>query len=656
MRTFIGDMNTTVWNGKEKKASLVLGCYVEYDSGYNYFFENIDDFMSFTIQQEGNFFFHDLERFYGNFITEWLLKNGYSFGKETTAPENLNAFVVGEAYNFTVFTNSPQGYKIQNFFDTKKYLRETIPEIGKSVGLVAGNLRKFVYGDKFKITNSDKEILKMNCLIIKKALKKYGFVEAYENRIYSIGNYALQHLLYDKTDLELNRIDEFSPTKKPKGYKGTYTTKRFVRYQQETIRATKPKRFSFKNKQGAAHYKEILKAIQQVKRELSNAKIAGEIKKLEKEAAQLEKYRQMHAQYILRNERNVLGRDSYKGGFVYVNPRYRNQWIERPGITLDNNADYSYQLATKKLPKDYIDKVSSLEEFKKKYDTENHLYLAKVRKVRAKVKEGRIPVIKLRDEEPQKQLASLNQIRWQSISDEINFSTVLAQPDFEYLLENYDIQELQYELLVLTVDYELMEKASRYITYWNNKKIEAKKARDLFTYSESKAMLNTPIGYMGVKKNGGRSNTTNSYVCVASFINSYARVETARIANLIGLDYFCYSAVDSIHMILPDSCLSKGKYDTKKTLNFLTSLGIRVDSFELGAWKVEKAWNKAKFIGANCYGEREINGQWTSTISGYKNQVPIDDFATGFKGQQEMATKVEGGSLLLPVPFYIFDL
>jgi len=36
MKTFIGDMNTTIWNGKEKKASLVLGCYVEYDSSYNY--------------------------------------------------------------------------------------------------------------------------------------------------------------------------------------------------------------------------------------------------------------------------------------------------------------------------------------------------------------------------------------------------------------------------------------------------------------------------------------------------------------------------------------------------------------------------------------------------------------------------------------------
>lgn len=656
MRTFIGAMNTSSYNGSDKKTSLVLGCYVEYDSGYNYFFENIDDFMSFTLQQEGNFFFHDLERFYGNFITEWLLKNGYSFGKETTAPENLNAFVVGEAYNFTVFTNTEQGYKIQNFFDTKKYLRESIADIGKSVGLSANSHRKFVFGEKIDIKDQDKEALKTDCLIIKEALRKYGFIEAYENRIYSIGNYALQHLLYDKKELELQRIEEFSPTKKPKGYKGTYTTKRFVRYQQETIRATKPKRFSFKNKQGAAHYKEILKAIQQVQKELANARIAGEIKTLEKELAQLEKYRQMHAQYILRNERNVLGRDSYKGGFVYVNPKYRNKWIEKKGITLDSNADYAYQLATKKLPKDYIDKVSSLDEFNEKYNPEEYLYLAKVRKVKAKVKKGRIPVIKLRDEEPQKQLASLNQIRWQSISDEINFSTVLAQPDFEYLLENYDIQELKYELLVLTVDHELMEKSSRYITYWNDKKIEAKKQKDLFTYSESKAMLNTPIGYMGVKKNGGRSSTTNSYVCVASFINSYARVETARIANLIGLDHFCYSAVDSIHMILPDNCLTDGNYDEQKTLDFLASLGIRVDNFELGAWKIEKVWDKAKFIGANCYGEREINGQWTSTISGYKNQVPIEDFGTGFKGQQEMATKVEGGSLLLPIPFYILDV
>ena len=49
-----------------------------------------------------------------------------------------------------------------------------------------------------------------------------------------------------------------------------------------------------------------------------------------------------------------------------------------------------------------------------------------------------------------------------------------------------------------------------------------------------------------------------------------------------------------------------------------------------------------------------VNGQVQSVDIKIKFLLMILQLA--LKGQQEMATKVDGGSLLLPVPFYIFDL
>lgn len=660
MKAFIGDIEATVYNGKDLETEAWLICLSEYDSNYNHFFKSIGEAMTFvTRQHETNLFFHNLGGYDGNFITEWLEKKGYSFGGKGEKPTNPDKFVIGGKNNFTIYTQTPKGLMIQNFFDTKKFLKESVESIGKSLGLPKGETplikQKRKGKNKIKVTKDHNDYIKRDCKIIKEAMRRYGFMEAYENRIYSIGNFALQQALVGADSFKLNRIEEFEPVNKPLGWKQTYTEKRFKKYFEPSVYARSPQRFDFKYKRGVNHFKEIVSAIKELKSEISLSE-GKEKKALEKELEQLNRYREMHGNYIIRLEQNEKGRQSFKGGFIYPNPQKRNKWINQVGMTLDANSLHPYQLATQKLPKDYIDRVPDLKTFNKKYGNGDFLYLADIRRVKAKVKKECVPVVKLREEEQRANIVSgYEGIFADPIESKIDYRTVLAQPDFEYLLENYNIDVLEYSLLVLTVDYELMAKMKKHVDYWTEKKWEAKKNQDYFAYSEAKAMMNNVFGYLGVRKNKTAS-MARSYICVASFVSAYSRTMTARAVNKIGIDNFCYSAVDSIHMILPKECLTKGKFDKKKTLNHFKQLGIEIDDYKLGAWKIESIWDKAKYIGANCYGEQDIKTGWTTTISGYKRQVAMNDFKIGYKGVHELATKVKGGTLLLPTEFQILGL
>lgn len=670
MKAFIGDIESTTYNGKDLETEAWLLCLAEYDTEYKHYFVDIDQYMKFILKQEANFFFHNLSGFDSNFLLEWLVAHDYSFCKKGGQPKNVEKFVVGNNQsNFTVWTVTEQGLKVQNFFDTTKYLKQSVEEIGKSLGFPKGETPLHEHKSKFKRTQKDYKYIARDCKIVKEGMRQYGFMEAYENRIYSISNYALQCALYEVEKLDLKRIEEFEPVNKPQGYKKRYQEKRFKRFRPEGIKTTAPKRCKFKYKTGINHLKEIVKEIKEVNKELAIAVTAPEKKTLEKELAQLEKYKKMHSRFILNREQNLYGRKSFKGGFIYANPDRKNKWINQIGVTLDNNSIHPYHLKTQKLPDEYVAKAKDIKEFNKKFGSDNYVYIAVIDRVKAKVKEGCLPIVKLREDEARPFKSNYDGIWGDSVEKEIDYKTALAQPDFEYLLDNYDIEVLDYWLMVMTIDIDLSRKMEKYVDLWSSKKITAKEENDLYTYTQSKAMMNSLIGFLGVNKNqmnattsgknevkneGNSSDLAKSYICVASFINAYSRTKTARTANLIGLENFCYSAVDSIHMTLPKECLTNGNYDKVKTNAYFKKLGIKIDDYELGAWKIEKVWDKAKFIGANCYGENSIDKGWSTTISGYKRQVPMEDFKVGYKGSHLMAQKVKGGTLLVPTEYRIY--
>lgn len=666
MKAFIGDIEATVFNGKKKETRAWLICFTEYDTNYSYYFKSIDTAMDFMLKEnEANFFLHNLKSYDSNFLLEWLESKGYEFIYEKTAPKDDKRFVVGGNEknfqgHFTIYTKNHalnNGFAIQNVFDTTKYLKETVADIGKSLGLPKGKTPLIKHSNKpIKVTQEHEQYITRDNKIVKEAMKRYGFMEAYENRIYSIGNFALQQALAGHENFNLDRIDEFEAVKRPKGWKKRYATKRFKKYQHPTVKANAPKGYEFGTKRGKANYIQIEKYIEQVGKEIEQVGEGPEKKRLERDLEQLERYKIAQGNFMLRLEQNEKGRLSFKGGLIYAEPKKRNKWINRLGITLDSNSIHPYQIATQKLPNDFIDRVKNVDEFNKYYGNGDYLYLADITRVKAKVKKGRMPVVKLREEEELQQSKGYEGILSDMILSEIDYKTVLAQPDFEYLLENYDIEQLDYSLMVMDVNYDLMARLKKHIEFWFNKKKQAKEESDWFAYSEAKAMMNNVYGFLGVNKDE-KASMAKSFVCVASFISAYSRVLTANTINKIGMIDFCYSAVDSIHMILPDSCKTdSGAYDKAKTHAYFKGLGIKIDDFELGAWKIEGLWNKAKYISANCYGENDVEHGWETTISGYKEQVAMKDFKVGYKGTHNIATKVKGGTLLLPTEYRILGL
>lgn len=657
MKHYISDIESTVYDPKKKvheTEAWLLGL-TDYDTCQNRLFYNINDYMEAVLgEDEINIHLHNLKGFDANFIHEYLEKHGYVYCNRGEKPSNYLKYVCMDGrsgMSFTVYTHGEKGLYIQNFFDSKKFLPDSVANIGESLGIPKGKTPLMKEGRKVHVKPEHKAYIRQDCRIILEAYRRYGVIEAFENRIYSSGNLAIQRVMSGKIDLELTRIYEFEAINKPAGYKQTYREPRYRRFQQEAQGLPLPKKYKgvFPNKQGTAHYKAIRAEIERLKKEVKKTTDTVEKASMEFDIAQLEGYALRVAYKSFSNTKNTLGRASFKGGFIHINPKIRRKMIGKQGVTLDVNSIHPYHYSTMPLPKNYLGELDSIEEFRKRCAGRERTYIAMINRVKAKVKSDRVPIIRLREDEA---LAYENlKIGEEVIPSEIDFATTLTQPDFEYLLDNYDIEVLDYQLAVFDYDTELMAKLKAYVDYWKNAKIEARKKGDKFGYAYAKHCMNDLFGYLGVIKQG--SATTDSFVCVASFTSAYSRTYTANHINKIGFKYYCYSSVDSIHMIVPTSCLTNGKVDEKKLTKWLTNRGFKIDNDEFGAWKIDDVWTRAKFIAPNCYGKFSVKDGWNTTISGFRGQIAEKDFSVGFETTHMIATRVKGGTMLMPHKFGI---
>lgn len=150
------------------------------------------------------------------------------------------------------------------------------------------------------------------------------------------------------------------------------------------------------------------------------------------------------------------------------------------------------------------------------------------------------------------------------------------------------------------------------------------------------------------------------YCPVASFITSYARADIIRNSQAIrdytmkkyGKDYYIYSDTDSIH------CLKLSDDELKQFM--------KIDDYELGAYKVESTFVKGKYIRQKCYIEIDEEGKINSTIAGMPKRlgkyVNLDNFVSGFSikaddpqyEEKKLTYKhVKGGVILVPTDFTI---
>jgi hypothetical protein len=246
-------------------------------------------------------------------------------------------------------------------------------------------------------------------------------------------------------------------------------------------------------------------------------------------------------------------RKSYKGGFTYLNPIYKEKDVEE-GIVLDVNSLYPSVMRNAYLPFGYP--IFFEGQYK-----ESLLYPLYIQKLSCsfELKEGKIPTIQLKNN------VSFNPNEYLESSNGDIVTLTLTNIDLKLFFENYNVYDLVYH-------HGWKFKKTKglfndYVDTWSKNKIQAKKDGNRALYVTSKLLLNSLYGKFS-KNPYNRSKipylTENGeikyflgeleegkglYIPIGSFITSYAREKTIRTSQAIkdytlgkyGVDYYIYS-------------------------------------------------------------------------------------------------------------------
>lgn len=366
---------------------------------------------------------------------------------------------------------------------------------------------------------------------------------------------------------------------------------------------------------------------------------------------------------ILGHEVDKNVRESYKGGFTYLSPLYREKDVKRDIIVLDSNSMHPSHMMNDYMP------IGEPLYFQGKYE-KDPLYPLFVQRFSCsfKLKKGKIPSIQL------KHTPGYMPTEYLETTNGKIIMLTLTSVDLELFYMQYDVEdEVWHDGFKFK---QLAGLFSNYINYWITQKIEAKKNDNKALYTITKLMLNSLYGRFGlgtvvrskypileddkVKYKLYPEEIRNGvYVPVASFITAYSRYDIITTSQAIrdytlktyGEDYYIYSDTDSIHMIkLSDEELEKI---------------IKMDDYKLGYYKRESEAVRGIYIRQKCYVEIDKDGKMNTTIAGLPKKlgkyITVENFKKGFsiKASEEdkehkLAFKhVKGGVLLVDTDFTI---
>ena len=359
-------------------------------------------------------------------------------------------------------------------------------------------------------------------------------------------------------------------------------------------------------------------------------------------------------------------RESYKGGFTYLSPLYRESDIKRDIIVLDSNSMHPSHMMNDWMP------IGEPMYFEGEYK-EDKLYPLYIIRFSCsfKLKKGKIPSIQFRhsfDYLPNEYVEDTN--------EKIETLT-LTSIDYELFLSQYEITSK-----IIFHDgfkFKRIKGIFRsYIEHWTNQKIEAKKNNNTALYRIAKLMLNSLYGKFGLNprvrskypyldsedervryKLYPEEIRDSIYCPVASFITAYSRYDIITTSQAIrdyslktyGEDYYIYSDTDSIHMI-------------KLTDEELSNI-IRMDDYKLGYYKRESEAVRGIYIRQKCYMEIAADGTINTTVAGLPKRlgkyVNPENFKKGFsikasendKEHKLAFSHVKGGVLLVDTDFTI---
>ena len=362
-------------------------------------------------------------------------------------------------------------------------------------------------------------------------------------------------------------------------------------------------------------------------------------------------------------------RESYRGGFTYLNPKYKEKETGK-GIVLDVNSLYPSCMKYELLP--YGEPIF----YAGKYEEDKYypLYIQKIT-CSFKVKPNKIPTIQLKN-------YRFSFLENEYIEDSLGeiYTFTLTSVDLELFLEQYDTPYIEYE-------YGYKFKGIKglfndYIDLWTKEKIQAKKDGNAGMYTISKLFLNSLYGKFGTSPNsrkkypyleddivkyglGELEERDPVYVPMAAFITSYARRKTILTSQAIrdyslktyGEDYYIYSDTDSIHCLLDVDEVEKGVYKLTEKDKELEGL-IDIDDYKLGAWKIESKYIKGKDIRQKCYIELGYDEKLNVVIAGLpkslSHKVNFDNFNSELSVGGKLTFKhTKGGIVLVETTFSI---
>lgn len=278
-------------------------------------------------------------------------------------------------------------------------------------------------------------------------------------------------------------------------------------------------------------------------------------------------------------------RRAYKGGFTYLNPRYKNQRI-KSGVVFDVNSLYPSRMYDCLLPYGY----PMYFEGEPKTDETYPLFIVRLSCIFT-LKPGHIPTIQLKNNRAFVETEYLT-----SSNDEI-VELTLTSVDLALFLEHYDVMNLEYISGWRFRGVKGMFKD--YIDYWMHiKETTTGAMRQL-----AKFMLNSLYGKFATNpksrkkipyldEDGVVRYTLDEpelrdpvYTAMGCFITAYAREKTIRSAQAV-YDRFIYADTDSLHL--------KGK-EIPDILD--------VHPTRLGAWKHEGTFIDSFYIRPKTYVE-----------------------------------------------------
>lgn len=351
-------------------------------------------------------------------------------------------------------------------------------------------------------------------------------------------------------------------------------------------------------------------------------------------------------------------RRSYRGGFTYLNPIYKNK-ITGAGLVLDVNSLYPSVMYNELLP------FSQPLFYEGEYE-ENDLYPLFVQTFSCsyEVKKGMLPTIQIKNN------LSFNPTEYSESSNGDIVTLTLTSVDLKLFFEHYDVYDLNYHSGWMFKGIRGM--FTEYIDHWMSEKIKATEEGNKGKRQIAKLMLNSLYGKFGLNPNViskypeiaddgslvydfyDPEIRSSIYIPVAAFITSYARKKTIDTSqaiktysiNIYGEDKYVYSDTDSIHTTITDEEELKQFVD--------------IDDVKLGAWKKESEYVKGKYIRAKSYIELGKDGKLNCTVAGLPkylgDKVTFENFTPGMKYHGKLVPKhVKGGVILVDVDFTIKD-